>query len=807
MNASSPMSRSRKADLPHPSSDGRGADDEPRLWRLRMVDLRLGAPALLAWVMAWLVLADIRWLSQGLAAIGICALAVAVAKHRWRMMAAAAAALAALACTSLQMSAASSGPMAQAATQRSVVTVVAQVSGDPHVLPDAGFGGRSVVAGLTIPGLERGGSGWQTRCRAQILASPDHSDSYSQLVVGQEIRATVRASEPRQASAGMCAELSALAVPEIQGSPGWLDSLINRMRAGLGDAMSLSDAAQAGLVPSLVVGDTSGLDPGLSDDFKDASLTHLTAVSGTNLTLMLVFFMAAARFAGVRGWWLRGLAVMVVGFFVLLCRAEASVLRAAAMGLVALAATGSRGTGVAGLRYLAVAVWLVIMLDPWLAHSWGFALSVAATAGILWWAGPWQQAMRAWAPGWLAESLCVPLAAQLATQPLITILSGQISVVGVVANMAAAPFVGPVTVLGLVAALVSPIAGWLALPLGWVAGACVQPIILVARLAAAVPAAVMSWPLSPVSIALLSIFCLVIAVILGRVIAHRLMSALLAVMVVAACFWRPPAPGWPADWQIMSCDVGQGDATLVRTAAHEAILVDTGPDPEAMAACLSTAKVQRISLLVPTHFHADHIGGLEAVLEDIPVDRALLNPLASPSGTAANVHARFADQGITTEFAAAGQQFAVGTQIWRTLAAGDGDAVGATDRVTKTDAQENDSSIVGHVSGAGPSIVVTGDLEPAGQRRAMSQVAAELPCDVLKVPHHGSGRQDEEFLAATHARIALVSVGKDNSYGHPAAKTLAVLVSHGMTIARTDEQGAIALTSAGQARLTMVSQR
>ncbi|MCT2989788.1 ComEC/Rec2 family competence protein, partial [Propionibacterium freudenreichii] len=82
---------------------------------------------------------------------------------------------------------------------------------------------------------------------------------------------------------------------------------------------------------------------------------------------MLVFFMAVARTAGVRGWWLRGLGVVVVAFFVVICRAEASVVRAAAMGLVALAATGRRGTGVAGLRQLSVAVWLVVLVDPWLA--------------------------------------------------------------------------------------------------------------------------------------------------------------------------------------------------------------------------------------------------------------------------------------------------------------------------------------------------------------------------------------------------------------------------------------------------------
>ena len=139
--------------------------------------------------------------------------------------------------------------------------------------------------------------------------------------------------------------------------------------------------------------------------------------------------------------------------FVVVCRVEPSVLRAGAMGLVALAGVGLAGGRGKGLRHLCVAVWLLVLLEPWLARSVGFALSTLATAGILWWGRRWALAMT-WAPAWLAESVAVPLAAQLATQAVVTAISGEVSVVGLAANALAGPFVGPATVLGLLAMLV-----------------------------------------------------------------------------------------------------------------------------------------------------------------------------------------------------------------------------------------------------------------------------------------------------------------------------------------------------------------
>ena len=222
----------------------------------------------------------------------------------------------------------------------------------------------------------------------------------------------------------------------------------------------------------------------LSDAFRTSGLTHLLAVSGTNLTLVVGSLLLLARWVGVRA---RGLVVVgVLGVlgFVLLARPEPSVLRAAVMGTVALLGMGTHGRR-RGPRALGAAVLLLLLVDPWLAISPGFALSALATPGILWFAPGWRDRLDRWLPRWVAEAIAVPLAAQLACTPLVAAISGQVSLVAVVANLLAAPAVGPATVLGLRAACSGWCRGrsasWSPLPAAW----CAAWIITVAMRCAA----------------------------------------------------------------------------------------------------------------------------------------------------------------------------------------------------------------------------------------------------------------------------------------------------------------------------------
>ena len=207
-----------------------------------------------------------------------------------------------------------------------------------------------------------------------------------------------------------------------------------------------------------------------------------------------------ARWVGVRARWLVVVGALGVVGFVLLARAEPSVVRAAAMGSVALIGMGAHGRR-RGTRALGAAVLLLLLLDPWLATSIGFALSACATAGILWLAPGWRDRLARWLPRWVAEAVAVPLAAQLACTPLVAAISGQVSLVAVLANLLVAPAVGPATVLGLAGGVVGLVSGrsarwWRRRPRGARAGSSRS-----ATRGADLPVAAVEWSSGPVGIA------------------------------------------------------------------------------------------------------------------------------------------------------------------------------------------------------------------------------------------------------------------------------------------------------------------
>jgi competence protein ComEC len=582
--------------------------------------------------------------------------------------------------------------------------------------------------------------------------------------------------------------------------------LVERVRDGLRRGVQQRGADTRGLVPALVLGDTSALPPDLVNTFKVAGLTHLTAVSGANLTLLLAFLLFVARWSGVRGWWLRGVGLLGVVVFVALCRTEPSVLRAAAMGLVALAAVGLGG-GRAGTRNLAVTVLALLLLDPYLSRSYGFALSVLASAGIIWWARRWTVLLRSWLPTVVAEAIAVPLAAQLATTPVVAQLSGAISVVGLLANALAGPFVGPATVLGFATAGLSLISDRAAAVAGFGAAWSAQPIVWVGRAAARLPGAAASWPASPLAIGVLVVVAVVVGSTIGMVLGRRWLSCLVAAVLVVALLRPPTGPGWPPPgWVLVACNVGQGDGLVVNLGRGLGMVVDTGPDRSAMDRCLARLRVRQVPLLVLTHFHADHVDGLSGVLDHRHVSRIWVSPLASPAAEVSTVQALAARSAIPIEVPAVGSQGRLGPATWtvlgpiRPVPSVLGSLSGPESSV------ENDASLVITVDVAGVRMLLTGDVEPLGQA-AMLDAGSELRADVLKVPHHGSSRQDRRFLAATGARFAIASAGIGNDYGHPASSTIAALTDSGATVLRTDTSGSVAVVAGRDGRLIAVGGR
>jgi competence protein ComEC len=596
--------------------------------------------------------------------------------------------------------------------------------------------------------------------------------------------------------------MSTSQAPDIRDPPDpwWRASA--RLRAALRDSVAGLPADRRVLVPALVDGDDAGLDPALGDDFRTTGLTHLLAVSGTNLTLVVGFALVVARWLHVRGRWLYLVGAAGIAGFVLVARAEPSVLRAAAMGTVALLGMGADGSS-RGTRALGVATVVLLLVDPGLASAVGFVLSVLATAGILLLAPPWRDALARWLPRWTAEAIAVPAAAQVACTPVVAAVSGQVSLVAVAANLCAAPAVGPATVLGLVGGLMTlvvPVAGRVA---GSAAGWCVAWIIAVAQRGAGLPTAAVAWGSGPVALTVLTVLCLGIVLVAPRLLCRRPTGIACCGLLVAGVLVRLPTPGWPpAGWLMVVCDVGQGDGMVLNTGlAHTAVVVDAGPDPAAMDHCLDGLGIDRVPLVVLTHFHADHVDGLPGVLDGRHVGTVWVTRLRDPPEGVALVGEATTRHGVPVVQAPYDQTRRIGDvtlePVWPLP---DSPTVGPGDGSTA-----NNASVVMLARIRGTTILLSGDLEPPGQAELASMFPG-LHVDVLKVPHHGSRYQDMPFLQALQARLAVISVGVGNDYGQPAPETLAGLAATGERVLRTDRDGSVAVVL-HNGRLSAVTDR
>ncbi len=676
-----------------------------------------------------------------------------------------------------------SGVVGSLAADRAAVTLTARVTGDP-VLRTGRFGAFTLTRVTVTEVLGRGRS---RSTRVPVLVIAD--ESWAAVELGARVVASGRLAPPD--GPDLAGVLSTGRPPRVLSRPGELLGGAAAVRAGIAASVSGAPPDARALVPALVVGDDRQMSSQVVEDFRTCGLTHLAAVSGTNLTLVVGFLLVLARWAGVRA---RGLALVgVLGVlgFVLLARPEPSVLRAAAMGTVALVGMGSRGRD-RGVRALGVAVFVLLLLDPWLALSVGFVLSTLATAGILFLGPPFRDALGSWLPRWAAEALAVPFAAQLACTPVVAAISGQVSLVAVVANLVVAAAVGPATVLGLLGGVVMLVLPPLGHAFGRVAGLCASWIITVAVHLARLPTAAVDWSAGVTSVAVLGLVCAAVGLGATRVLRRARWSVTLSAVLVVVMLRPLPSPGWPPrGWVLVACDVGQGDGLVLNAGGGSAVVVDTGPDPPAMARCLGRLGVRALPVVVLTHFHADHVDGLPAALRGRPVGEVDVTADQDPAYGAAAVQRWAAAARVPVRVPPYGEVRRIGALTWQVIGPV---RTSSAARHPEEGTGANNASLVLLVQVAGVRLLLAGDMEPEAQQ-ALARSLPGLRVDVLKVPHHGSRYQDPELLASLHARLAVVSVGKDNDYGHPAPVTTAMLRRAGMRVERTDQDGDVAVTA------------
>ena len=610
--------------------------------------------------------------------------------------------------------------------QGAVTTVELQVTTDPNRVVPKVFGSSFAPITYSFMGQAlRVDDRYSMRIPVRVIVS---NGGVETLLPGQKIRvqAKVLASKEGRVAALLIVKQRV----EVLTQPSrWARGLAH-IRLGLRSATGGEDAGA--LIPGMVIGDTSKQSVEFKNQMRRSGLTHLVAVSGTNFAIVSAFVLWGMQFVFRKVNYRLIATAIALAAFIALVRPSPSVLRAAAMAAVLLVAYGTR-QGRDPLPALGFAIAAVVILDPFQARDAGFALSVLATAGLL-----------LLAPRIKPKFLAPPIAAMAFCAPVIVALSGYISPMSIIANVLAAPAVAPITIVGFIAALISPFAPWLSHLLIL----CVKPlaiwIVWVAKWSAGFPVFTLKTGLY----GFLIVAVLILAIYLGRA---KVAIALLIVVITFSWAQRFPA----GDWQIANCDIGQGDAMVINLKHHRAIVIDVGPDPQLIDRCLRQLGVREIPLLILTHIHADHVGGL----------------------------------------AGAGKNRKIGTTWYGDVFAG----TRATIEDVKIEVKwpdrageytPNNSSIAVLFTSPNFTLFAAGDIEPPVQSQLVSRIGE---VDIYKVAHHGSRFQDLDLMRELSPQIAVISVGATNTYGHPAPGTISALTQLGAKVLRTDIDGAVAI--------------
>lgn len=691
----------------------------------------------------------------------------------------------------------SSGQLEQAAADGLVAELTVVASADPAAPsggPEWSRSGLQMRARI-VPGPARIGRDQVTlRAAVPVLVRADGEAAEQLGRIRDGERAELRAAVTGDESLRI---LRATEVRPADGAGGdGPGSARHRLREIARQATAQLPDDEAALVRGMTTGDTSGMGERAEEIMRRAGISHLVAVSGANIALVLAAVLGPMLLAGVRRRPRLLVAAAVVAGYVWLVGDEPSVQRAATMAAPLLAArfAGVRASPVAALA-LTVALWSV--LDPVTAASIGFLLSALATGAILLAAPPLARTLEQMSRGRIGRTtalvIAVPLVAQAACTPVLILLAPEVSVWAVPVNMLVAPLVGPSTVLGLIALLLGVVwPGGAALLYGIAAGGA-HLVLLTARTADALPGSRIAVPEGTMGV----LGAIAVLLVAGIALAarHRPMVrwgvAVLLVIALAPGIGRMLPTSRPESWSLALCAVGQGDALLLRPAgaarAGPTVLVDTGPEPEELRACLDLLRVKSIDLLVLTHPHADHIGGRAALTGERAPHEQWVCPL--PAAAAGVV------PGAPVEIATTGRRWERDGLALRVLwpdSAEAAERASAAEHGSGEGDAANDCSIALEVLWPdGTRLVTLGDLEPAGQE----QVAAGSPgeADIVKVAHHGSRFQHAPLYEQLDPDLALVPVGKENTFGHPTEETLALVRGLGARVLRTDEHGTVVL--------------
>jgi competence protein ComEC len=567
------------------------------------------------------------------------------------------------------------------------------------------------------------------------------------------------------------------------GVGGFGDRLRERIAHDLVPGLS---GERRGLVLGFVLGEDEGLSDGLRQSFRRSGLYHLMAVSGQNIAFLVAGVLGLAWLCGISRRLAEVLALATIAAYTLVVGWQPSVVRASVAGaLASLAWLAARPRD--RWYFLLLGALVLLVWNPRSLFDPGFQLSFAAVIAIFVTVKPLERLLeKTPLPAFLRPLVAVSAGCTLTTTPIMVVQFGQVPVYGVLANVAVEPVVPLVLFSGLACVLIAPLAPPAAQALAFLNGLLAAYIAFCARLVGALPGAQVGRA-HLLRLCLVAFFLALWPFLLRPRLPRLVVLALTALIPLWGWQNRPhsaPISAPPEGLRVSFLDVGQGAAALVET-PDGALLVDAGPPEANVAGQLARLGVHRLKALVLSHPQSDHIGGAPDVLRKLEVELVLDSGI--PSSDYYEREARLVARRRKIPFrpAEAGQDFRLADLHLRILWPRAGSsATGDT----------NESAVVVLVSYGSTDVLLPSDAESP-----VTLPLAIQPVELLEVAHHGSADDGvAQLLERLRPQIAVISVGRDNDYGHPTPSTLATLAEEpGLVVFRTDEDGRVVLESDG----------
>jgi competence protein ComEC len=549
------------------------------------------------------------------------------------------------------------------------------------------------------------------------------------------------------------------------------------------------------LAKALLIADTHDLPSELRDRYAAAGIVHILSISGLHVAIIAEVMLVLMQALGLARRSARWSALALTALYVAAIGAPPPALRSAAMlGVVALTQEAQRPTSPWAALAIGAAVPLV---DPTVVLDLGWQLSVAGFAALIG-AGTLAKRIvpRRWR-GWrrvVARDLCISVVATAVTAPLVAWTFGRVSLVAPLTNLAAGPIIACAQPALFLAMVLSPVAG----AARFVADAT-HPLLAaldaVATAGAAVPGAALA--VSPTLATAVLLGVSTVAALVACAARHWGRPALVGAFALVLAVAAPVAATGSGEMELHMIDVGQGDAIAIRTPHGQWILVDAGRAWHGGDAGRTTVVpyLRRyggpLAMFVLSHPHADHVGGAATVLRTLRPAIFMDAAFAGTSPPYADALRAAADAGIPWQRVHPGDSTVIDGVSLITL---------APDSIwTSTLTDPNLASTVLRVRYGAVTALLTGDAEAPEEEWLESFKSSALRADILKVAHHGSATgSTAAFVEAVQPRVALVSVGAKNGYGHPNAAVLARLRDHGATVWRTDELGTVVVRTDGR---------